>query len=362
MVCPLDWGLGHATRCVPVINALLARNAEVILAGEGQVLEFLKLNFPGQTFIHFPGTRIRYPSGRGMAAKMLVQLPAIIHGIGREHRLLRQMVRDLGIDIVISDNRFGLWTRHAHTVYITHQVMIKAPAGYRWAEGLLHRLHRWIIRRYDVLWVPDNPGAQNLSGDLSHKYPLPANGAYTGILSRFGTAANPAPDKKRHKPDLLVILSGPEPQRTILEEKVLRNINEEKITGVVMLRGLPGSAGHPQQMPGVVIHDHLPDDDLRELITGARVIVCRPGYSGLMDLVSLGRPAVLVPTPGQTEQEYLADYLSASGSFQQLDQEGFTVRKALHAALALPERIDFTNQAHLLFRQLDCLPGRKTGV
>jgi UDP:flavonoid glycosyltransferase YjiC (YdhE family) len=349
LVCPLDWGIGHATRCVPIIRQLIRDKHRVIIATDGRPFDFLKGYFPDLEFIRFPGFRVKYPEGKNMALKMICQSPSILFGIYREHKLLKKIIRDNRIDAVISDNRFGLWSKKAYSVYMTHQLMIKAPAGMKWAEPILQRAHKWIIRHYDECWVPDLPGEKNLSGDLGHKFPLPSNAHFIGILSRFNIEKNII-DKEASKkgPDLLFLLSGPEPQRSIFEEIVLKELSGYNHQNTVILRGLPGDPAMSFPLPGVISYNHLPDEEISRLIRSAGIIICRPGYSTIMDLATLGRSAVLVPTPGQTEQEYLAGYLSVNGLFIRMKQDGFNLNEALMAGKRLPEYIEFRNDPSLL--------------
>lgn len=353
LVCPLDWGIGHATRCVPIIRQLLYENHEVIIAADGRALDFLKSYFPELKFVRFPGFRVTYPSGSNMVLKMALQSPAILSNIFREHRRLKKIIRDYGIDVVISDNRFGLWSKKAYSVYMTHQLMIKAPVKINRTEPILYRIHRWIIKQYDECWVPDLPGEKNLSGDLGHKQPLPINGFYIGILSRFsedGGRLNPPVTSSA--PDLLVLLSGPEPQRTMLEKLILKQLEDFRDLDVVILQGLPGKPEMRSPLPRVTVINHLEDEKFSELVMNAGVIICRPGYSTIMDLVVLGRSAILVPTPGQTEQEYLACYLSSNGTFHRIDQASFTLSEAMAAGRELPEIFDFETNGSLLERRI----------
>lgn len=345
--------MGHATRCVPVIDHLLRENHRVILAGDGSALEFLKGHYPDLECHRFPGIRIRYPSGSNMTLKLALQLPGIVSGIFREHMHLTRLARDCGAEVVISDNRFGLWSRKIYSVYITHQVMIKAPEKLKWAERSFYRLHRWVIRHYDECWIPDLPGDINLSGDLSHLYPAPGNGSFIGILSRFGKpSAEMAFPEMTHGPDMLVLLSGPEPQRTIFESLILNDPEIVHARQVVMLRGLPGNSEPERTSKGLRLVNHLPDNELRQLILTSKLIICRPGYSTLMDLAELGRSAVLVPTPGQTEQEYLARYLSEKGAFSYISQDRFTLKKVVEAGRNLPGQFYFRNDSSLLANRI----------
>ncbi|MCK9399506.1 MAG: hypothetical protein M0Q51_05875 [Bacteroidales bacterium] len=349
LFCPLDWGIGHATRCIPVIRHLLQKKYEVVIAADGRPLDFLREYFPNLEFIRLPGFRVSYPAGNKMAMKMATQSPVILCEIYKEHRRIKKIIRDYQVDVVISDNRFGIWSKKAWSVYMTHQLLIKAPETMKWAEPWLYKAHQWFISHYDECWVPDIPGGTNLSGDLSHHHPLPKNGHFIGILSRFENAIRPIkPADDNKAPELLIMLSGPEPQRTIFENFILNDLALHPQKNVIILQGIPGKLHQFSPLPGVVIFNHLPDKEIVEFIGRARVIICRPGYSTIMDLVTLGRNAILVPTPGQTEQEYLARHLSTDGLFYWMEQERFRVSLALQAGQKLPKSIDFQNNRSLL--------------
>lgn len=184
LVCPLDWGLGHATRCVPIIRALLTADKQVILAADGAAYQFLQQEFPHLPLVRFAGLTVRYSASRSQVGAMLAQLPKFVFQIARERRNLQKIIALHKIDAVISDNRFGLWTRRAQCIYITHQLMVKMPPRWRFLEKTVWKIHRKIIQKYDFCWIPDSETEQ-LAGDLAHKYKLPKNGVFIGIISRF---------------------------------------------------------------------------------------------------------------------------------------------------------------------------------
>jgi len=340
--------MGHATRCVPVINELRRKNYEVILAADSRPYDFLQEYFPDLELVRFPGVRITYPPGKNMTGKMMARAPHILLSIYREHRRLKKIIREYDIDVVISDNRFGLWSKEVYSVYMTHQVLIKAPERLHWAEPWLSRVHRWFMNHYDECWIPDLPGHPNLSGDLGHLYPLPKNSKYTGLLSRFENPKSPNPQIPK-SPNLF-LLSGPEPQRTIFEQIILKELAKHPGLEAVILQGLPGDPQQKSPLPGVEMYNHLPDIDMVRLIREAGLIICRPGYSTLMDLAVLGRNAVLVPTPGQTEQEYLARNLSGTGAFYAMSQEQFSLDEALREGAKLAERLRIIENDGALLR------------
>jgi predicted glycosyltransferase len=307
LVAPLNWGLGHATRCMPIIERLLHEGNEVLIGADGAPLVLLKARFPQCTFIDWKGVSINY-SGN-MIFSMLIQVPKILWSIYKEHQHLEKVVEEYKIDMVISDNRFGLWNKKIHSVFITHQVNIISP----FAEKLLFKINKWFIEKYDECWVPDYEGALNLSGDLSHpkneyyKKNFPKNLKYIGPQSRF-TKGNIDAEKKY---EVVGIVSGPEPQRTLFFEKLKSDF--EKINGeTLIIAGTPNNSEFRIQKPVRQLADsklsivpHLEDNDFVVALYSAKKIICRSGYSTIMDLHVLGLKAEFVATKGQTEQEYL---------------------------------------------------------
>jgi uncharacterized protein (TIGR00661 family) len=323
LICPLNWGIGHASRCIPVIRALLDEGAEVIIAAEGRPLVLLQKEFPQLETIVFKGYNPRYPSFGSMAWKMFLTMFPILIGIWKEHRRLRKIIREYKINAVISDNRFGLWTRKVPCVYITHQLMIKAPWHLKLTEPFLHIFHRFFINRYDRCWVPDLVGDENLSGHLSHLYPIPAHAEFIGPLSRF----KPQKQTPVEENLILAIVSGPEPQRTIFEQILIKQLTAYN-QPAVLISGITED-DTMEQRGNLTIYAHLETEKLEQLIQKASFVICRSGYSTIMDLSVLKKKAVFIPTPGQTEQEYLAEYHSKKGNCVFYTQKQFDVNKAV---------------------------------
>ena len=335
LVAPLNWGLGHATRCVPIIKGLLADEHKVVIAADGYPLRFLRREFPHLEWVEFEGLKVEYSDSKSQVGAMLRQLPSFLRGIWREHKELKRIVEAYDIDVVVSDNRFGLWCKDAYSVYMTHQLMVKMPRGLQWMEVCVWRLHHWFIKHYDECWVPDVEGEDNLSGDLSHKYPLLENTKFIGVLSRFSrekvvwedvrVEAEALDLKERY--DVVAVLSGPEPHRRNLEVEISSIHNfltkDSKTIGsqftihncpsiafgsesLLIVQGLPADDLRlAEHRDGVDYIPHLPTGLLQWYMQEAEEIVCRSGYSSIMDLYTIGREAHLIPTPGQTEQEYL---------------------------------------------------------
>lgn len=320
LVAPLDWGLGHASRCVPVIRCLIDKGAAPVIAADGRPLAFLQNEFPSLEFVRVPGYNIEYPRKGSMAIKMMRSAPRILRGIRREHHALNDIITQKKIDGVISDSRFGMWTDQKPCVFITHQVLIKSP----FAEGLLHRINKTFIQNYDECWIPDVKGEGNLSGDLANKHLLPSS-YYIGHLSRFEKLKQE--ERQNAKYDLLVILSGPEPQRTIFEDKVLSQLSNSSLN-VLVLQGKPDSSSTVSE-GNITIAPHLPTREVLSAIRSSRLVLSRPGYSTIMDLAVTGGKAVFVPTPGQTEQEYLGELMMKRKLAYMMKQEKFDLQQAI---------------------------------
>ena len=319
LFCPLDWGLGHAARSVYYIRKLLEKGNRVIIAADKTPLSFLRKEFPDLVWVSFPSYyRIRYSSIIPMPILAPFYFLKIIIGSAREHSFLKKLLNKHKPDIVISDNRFGLWNKKYFTVYITHQVVIQMPRWAKFLEKPVYKLHKWIIQKYDRCWIPDKQGPDNLSGELSGKFPLPSNVSFTGIASRFLLPENRS-SQISNPYDIVVILSGPEPQRTILEDKLLLFFQDSD-KKIFFLRGKPEEAGITPDKYNIKMSNHLPSGDIRVLLSQAGTIICRSGYTMIMDLAALNKKALLIPTPGQTEQEYLASYMNKCGRHISLSQ------------------------------------------
>ena len=317
----MNWGLGHATRCVPIIRGLLESGDNVIIAADKAPLAFLKKEFPNLEFIELPGFEPLYSKGNSQVFQLLKSIPNALINFNKEHKALEKIVDDYKIDLVISDNRFGCWSKKVHSIYITHQLHIQAPKPFRWTQGILNKLHNIYIKKYDELWIPDIENTPSLSGILSHPADVKIKTKYIGFLSRFSEIKD-----EEKSIDYLVILSGPEPQRTILEDIIIKQANDTDET-IVILRAKPNEENLPDNIPNnVTIFNHVDDDKFTKLVSKSDKIICRGGYSSLMDLITLNRNAYLIPTPGQTEQEYLAKHLTEKGLFNYCNQKDFKLK------------------------------------
>ncbi len=338
LVAPLEWGLGHATRCIPLIIELQLQKCEVLIAAEGASEILLKNEFPALRFLKLAGYRMQYSRGKKwLPLKLFSQLPKMAFSIFREHQWLKKVVKEYGIDAVISDNRFGMYHAKVPSIYITHQLHIKT--GNAFTEKIANAVHHYFIKKYGECWVPDFE-KDGLAGELSHVDNHPGKIIHIGALSRFEFRIT------EKKYDLLVSISGPEPQRTLFEEQLLSQL--ETYTGkVLFIRGLPGNGKIPDRKATIEIKDHLPATELNAAILQSEMVISRCGYTTVMDLAKLHKKAILVPTPGQTEQEYLARHLLAKKFFYTCLQEDFVLDNVLEKVKAFPFAItEFNMEAY----------------
>lgn len=297
LICVLDWGLGHASRSLALAKHALLKGDEVYWASSGQAKAFLERELPTVRVYDLPAYDVRYPTG-SMPLNVAMQFPRWWLTARREQRVVAQLVEQLGITRLITDNRFGCYAPGVDCIFLTHQLHpITGSRPVSW-------LYQKYLLRFDAYWVPDTAG-RHLSGKLSD-----ARGyekvQYIGPLSRLSPPANTTAKTI----DYLAILSGPEPMRTRLEKQLIALLPQ--IPGKhVIVRGVPNAqADLALENPELV--NFADTGTLMKLIPAARNIICRAGYSTLLDLAAINADAnmIFIPTPGQTEQVYLAKRLA----------------------------------------------------
>lgn len=331
LICPLNWGIGHATRCAPVISCLSALGHQPVIAADEAPLDLLTGMFPHLDYVVFKGYSPTYSKSRSQGLKLGLQIPQLLKSIQQESDFIEKNQSKLRLDGIISDNRYGARSKLLPSVFITHQINIRLPEGLSAFQKVVNLLNRSFINRFDECWVPDFPTEDNLSGRLSHPANLRIPTHYIGPLSRFSAAMETPTGKPQDKIDLLVMLSGPEPQRSMLEDIIIDH--SQAFTGkIVVLRGLPSAKTTLPDAGNLTFLNHASTDHIHSLIQAAGLIVSRSGYSTIMDLVSLGKKAYFVPTPGQSEQEFLALRMKARGWFDYCSQEQFSLETAVSSA------------------------------
>jgi hypothetical protein len=305
----------------------------------------LHAEFPSLTFVELPGYDVKFDKNRAFTIfRLIFSIPKILIRIKREKAWLKHFSLAEKPDLVISDNRYGMVCPGIPSVFVTHQLLVRTPFG-PGADRILQRINYHYIHRFSNCWIPDTAAAggpgdngglagdDGLAGELSHPARMPAiQHRYIGWLSRFGD--EPRRPAGTNQDYILALLSGPEPQRTMLEKIILEQASSCPHP-LTLVRGLPQGGTRLSRPPeGMITHDHLPAAELGPLIRDAALVIARPGYSSLMDLARLKKRAVFIPTPGQTEQEYLGKRVAAKGWAVCMDQRGFSLTGALAAAQA----------------------------
>ncbi|MDT8418237.1 MAG: glycosyltransferase [Lutibacter sp.] len=309
--------MGHATRCIPIINALLKANYEPVLASDGDALLLLQKEFPLLKSVELPSYNIRYPKkGKNLKLKLLLQIPYIISAIKKERKKISQLIDKENFAGIISDNRFGVYSKKVPSVYVTHQLKVLSGK----TTFITSTIHQKFIRKFDECWVPDVVGSPNFSGALGHLKKHHFNLKYLGVLSRFQSR------QLKIKYDLLLLLSGPEPQRTLLENRLLNEL--QHFNGkILMVRGVLNNASEIKAPNNFNIVNYLLANELEEAINQSKLVVARSGYSTIMDLTASGKMAFFIPTPGQFEQEYLAKRLQENAIAPYAKQDEFAAAK-----------------------------------
>jgi uncharacterized protein (TIGR00661 family) len=311
LLAPLDWGLGHAARCVPLIKGLQQQNNHFTIACTSQQKQFLQQELNNVEYVDLFGYNINYSTVLPLWIKILIQLPKLFFVIRKENRWLTRYLQKNKTDIVISDNRFGVYNKFVESVFITHQLNIQAPVF----DRIINRINTSFIKKYNKYWVPDYAEKEKrLSGILSNYDKKLLNIEFINPLSRFEKS-----EVEQSTYDVLILLSGPEPQRTLLEEKLITAFLNTKYT-IALVRGSHTPVDR-NITSNINIIDIASSKQLQELFNSSHKIICRSGYSTLMDLHALGLKALLIPTPGQTEQEYLAGYWQKKFGYSSLEQK-----------------------------------------
>lgn len=319
LVAPLNWGLGHATRCIPIIKALIDHGLEPYLASDGVALQLLQKEFPDLPSFKLPSYKIKYAEkGKNFKIKMIWDSPKVLKAMAKEKKALKKLIKIHHIDGVISDNRLGVYYKKVPCVFITHQLNVLS-GNTTWFSS---KMHQKIIKKFDACWVPDVAGKPNLTGKLGHLKKSNHQIKYLGPLSRF---------EKQNATltyDLMVLLSGPEPQRTFLEQKLLEELKSFE-GNMLFVKGKiekeQSGETHTHENGSIKVVNFMQSDELDAAINQSAIVLSRSGYTTVMDLAKLQKKAFFIPTPGQYEQEYLAKRLQKKGLVPYSNQEDFTI-------------------------------------
>ncbi|MEO1418363.1 MAG: glycosyltransferase family protein [Bacteroidota bacterium] len=324
----LDWGLGHATRSMVLIDYLVQCGVEVHLASSGSAAVLLRQTFPQLPFLPLPPYQISYSKGLAQVWHLTKQVPAMLHTIQQEHQALQTYLQKVPISGIISDHRYGIWDSQLPSVFVGHQLALILPPALEIFRKGLYRYHMHWLRHFDQIWIPDVEGEENLSGKLTHEFALPSRAKFVGPLSRFMLGSEKKKHKSTQEVDVLAILSGPEPQRTLLEQKI-RQAFSTMHGKKILIQGKPASQ-KSEESQNLKVFPHLPHADFLELLSQTPVVISRSGYSSIMDYAYLGLQNIIcVPTPGQTEQEYLGRYLHEKQAILTVSQSSLKLSEAI---------------------------------
>ena len=339
LVAPLNWGLGHATRCIPIIRALVDLGFTPIIASDGMALILLQKEFPKLKCLELPSYKIEYPEKESdFKFKMLKNMPGVLEAMLAEKKIIKKWISEYNIKGIISDSRFGAFSKKVPSVFITHQLNVLS-GNTTWLTGKVQSL---IISKFNECWVPDCAGKPNLSGKLGHlKTPLDSL-KYLGPLSRMTKTAASA------KYNLMVLLSGPEPQRTLLEEILIRELKNYE-GKIIFIKGIVEEKIKMEEVGNCTYYNFMTSEELETKINESETLICRSGYTTIMDLAKLQKKALLIPTPGQYEQEYLAKRLQRKEFLPYVKQENFSISslEKVHQYSGLPEIQEAVNWKNL---------------
>lgn len=355
----LDWGLGHASRSIPLIDKLLSRGHEVFLASSGLAGELLKRTYPDLSYLSLPPYKVTYSKNFNQGLAVLLQSPKLMRSIGAEQGQIRHYHKRYQFDRVISDHRYGCSLDGVPSVFLSHQLVLIPPKEFGWMRKWIFGLHISLLKKFDELWIPDFEGEKSLSGILSQGFPIGKTHRFLGPLSRFANC-HPSETGGEEVCRAIAVVSGPEPQREIFEKKVIEIFRGIKGMRWV-IQGRPGQGqghlgggiGEVDAKDKLIVVDHLESDRLMALLLKANMVISRSGYTSIMDYAALGlNKVVLVPTPGQSEQEYLARELHSKKWALALKQGELSLEK-IAAGLKGVEGFPTWAAGDLLDRVLD---------
>jgi uncharacterized protein (TIGR00661 family) len=343
LLCVLDWGLGHATRSLALAKTLHAEQFEVIFASSGSALDLLKIEMPLAKFYVLPSYDVTYQFGGSFTQNIVRQLGKIRRVVKEEHRIIDQIVKSDRFDLIVSDNRYGCFHPDVRSIFLSHHLKIRLTRGWKLLSRVVNAMHRKRITRFDECWVPDFPNCQ-LSGDLSELAVL--NKRFIGPLSTMRRSST----QPKKKYSMLFVLSGPEPQRTVFANALIKQL-ENFETSWLLVHGVPNGAPPQDERQRAFMNR----DELNRVVEESEMVICRSGYSSIMDLAVMGSKAFLVPTPGQTEQLYLADLLMERGVCFCQQQDKLDLRRAMEASRDYHGFFEMNHADNLLIQAIHSL-------
>lgn len=299
LLSPLDWGLGHAARCVPLIRDFLSKGKSVTVFASPLLNHYLRSRFPQIKYIDDSTEPISYGL-KGFDFFELVHVARLMKSRSKtERKLCEELCLQGQFDLVVSDNRYGFYSDNVKSVLVTHQLLPVPPRLLKIGMPLLQRFLNKTFLRFAEVWVPDLAKPPGLAGVLSHPKTVLSNVKYIGLLSRF--SGKKCTSETRKAGSILVITSGPAEHRLQMADLFSAELSDRGHR--ILIAGIRFQTTHSD----VSCYESPSDEELFCLMAESEIIVTHSGYSSVMDLFTIGRSAVLIPTYGQTEQEYLAE-------------------------------------------------------
>ncbi len=342
----LDWGLGHAARTAEIIDRTLTAGYKLVIAASGRGYFFYKKRYSSVTIEKIPAFELTYSRRDALfELKILVTFLKFFVNVLIDRLYVARLLRKYRPSLIISDNRFGFYSRKVYSVIISHHINIQVPSNLKFLDKLLYGVNCFFFKKFNENWIPDYPGEENLAGRIDHYRLCNLNSYYIGLLSRFKNYR--CQPKKEY--DFVCLVSGIEPQRPIFVSKLLE-IFRKTDWSVLIVSGVPES-DFAQKTENITMVSHLQDVDFCSYVKGAKYLVIRAGYSTIMDLVALGRTALIVPTPKQTEQEYIAFLMHTKKLFYRVTQHKFSlesIKDFVSVSAQLQQNLEHFRNLHRL--------------
>jgi uncharacterized protein (TIGR00661 family) len=311
-----SWGLGHATRSLPIIRRLLKENHEVKIISHDRSLQLLKKELNDTvSYIDLRDYPLLISENKEkFIAKSIIYWPLFIKRMEEGLIQLKKIVDMYSCDCIISDGRYDMYHKEVPSFFISHQIRILNPLNIKIIERGSETFNEFFFKRFNEIIVPDYK-TEDFSGKLSHQLnKIDENKLhYIGILSDF--------NKKNLKKDIdyFISLSGPEPQRSILEKKIRTQLSE--IDGAIVMTLGKTEIDVNHKSTNVKTYSYLSKEKRENLLNRSKMVISRSGYSTILDLAVIGCKALLIPTPGQIEQEYLAEYHNKKNTCYTISQD-----------------------------------------
>lgn len=324
LISALDWGLGHASRCIPLIKELQKNNCDITIAATEKQIAFYKSELNNVHFEKINAYNVRYSKILPFSFILFLQLPKIFFAIYKEKKIIKKIINANTFDIIISDNRYGFRNKKVKSIFITHQLNIILPHSIQFFSRIINKLNKKLIEKFDECWIPDEE-FDGISFELGHSNFPKIKTKYLGCLSRFKNIESVSFEGKY---DIVALVSGPEPSRTEWEKLLVSEL-EKTSYSVLVLTGNPHTDKVFKVKNNLTIANHIETKELYHYLKSAKLVISRSGYSSLMDYKILKIKALIVPTKGQSEQEYLAVKCSENQIHYVLQQKDFKIDRVV---------------------------------